>query len=135
MRTIIIHPDAVDGGWDLLDDQILPLNQSFARRAGIELPRDLPGRHGEFMRAAQGGKNIKEISKIMNISPRRVVQILHEMLANPEKLKEEIRIEKNALFQLQTNDLQRPKKSRRGRPAGKKTPRPGQQELFQGGAI
>ena len=138
MRTIVIHPDMIEGGWDLIDADIISVNQSFARRQGVELPAHLPGRWGEFLRAAEGGKNLQEISKIMNISPRRAGQLLQEMLQNPSKLVEKIAEAKNALFTFPINDLPRPKKSRRGRRVGKKTPPPQgveQHELFPGGEI
>lgn len=136
MRTIVIHPDGIPGGWDLIDDDILLLNQSFARRQGVELPGNLLGRRGEFLRAAVGGKTIQEISELMNVCPRRVRQIFKEMLKNPGRLKKEIEIEKNALFPLQTDNLPRPKKSRRGRPVREKTPPPqkvDQHELLPNG--
>lgn len=135
MRTIVIHPDAIEGGWDLLEEDIISLNQSFVRRSGVVLPQNMEGRHGEFLRAAKGGKNIKEISKIMNISPRRARQILQEMLDDPTKIRGEIEIAKNALFQFESNELQQLKKSRRGRKPGKKTRggAAGQAELFSGG--
>ena len=127
-------PGRDTGGWDLVDDQIIQSDQSFVRRQGVDLPACLPGREGEFLRAARGGKNLLEISEIMNISSRRARQILQKMLQNPTQLLMNIDDAKNALFPFSINELQRPKKSKRGRQAGKKTPQGVEQHnLFPGG--
>lgn len=136
MRTRVIYPDRFQGGWEALEREILPLHQDFSRRPGIELPLNVQGRWGEFLRAAVGGRSLKEISELMNITPKRAGQILGEILGNPNKLKEEIQAAKNALFQFDTKTCQLPKKSRRGRKPGKKKtqaatqPVPRQQGLF-----
>ncbi|MHB8346695.1 MAG: hypothetical protein ACYDHM_05780 [Acidiferrobacterales bacterium] len=136
MRTRVIYPDQFAGGWEALEGEIITLHQEFIRREGVELPLNLPGRWGEFLRAAQGGKTIKEISALMNITAKRASQILAEMLEHPEKLAGEIEAAKTALFPFDPKTCKPPEKSRRGRKPGKKrkTVAGTQVDLFGGGA-